>query len=321
MIGGYSLIGHNMNSDFPEELFINKSPIYPYKITKGESVCKSKKILFTGIVRNAEKALERNIQCMQRTGSMFNDYHIFIYENDSNDATVDILKNYAGSKFDYISENREDKDYKEKIDSGEDPWHFNRCKVLAECRNKYLDYARTTNFNYDYICVIDLDVKGGWSYQGFKHAIFNLNHDPKCGCVSSYGVLADKYDELTLEQVPRIEYVMYDSFAFRPLNWNLGIHLISTPVFNSVNFRPSSDPVEVDSNFGGLAIYKKESILPYNYGTKEWDFGYVDPDHVILHRTMKENGWKIILDPNLVVSYAHHKYSIGEKSDKHCLTN
>jgi hypothetical protein len=303
------------NTYFPESLFIAKNQgVYKYCIEQGAKICSTKTILFCGIARNVGEKLQRNIDCLHKTGELFKDYRIFIYENDSTDNTAQILMDNRSSRLMYLSEKRLDEDYRSKIDSGEDMWHYNRCVVLAKCRNKYLQYLESSDMKFDYLCVLDLDLKGGWSYDGIEHAIFTLENDPKTACVSAYGVLAEKHGKDSLEQHNYKDYVMYDSFAFRPLNWNIGIHLISTPMFNGINVERGDEPFEVDSNFGGMAIYKMQSLQNKKYGAKKWmDMdGFIDPDHVVLNRQIKEEGWKIIMDPSMIVSYSDHKYSKGQ---------
>lgn len=302
-----------MNTDFPEDLFIPSNiSLFNYRLKEGSKICKEKSILFCGICRNVGDILNLNINRLHRTGKLFDRYKIFIYENNSTDNTVNILQQNASTTLTYLSEHREDQDYAEKIKSGEDIYHYNRCKVLSECRNKYLLYAENIEEKFDYICVLDLDLKGGWSYDGIKHSILTLENEPSNGAVSSYGILADKYAKLKLEDITVDKYVMYDSFAFRPKNWNMGVHILSTPAFNSITLNRGDQPFEVESNFGGMAIYKRDCILKKRYGSKEWKFGYVDPDHVVLNRQIKAEGYKIIMDPSMIVSYSHHKYSTGE---------
>lgn len=303
-----------MNTDFPEYLFVPKNQgIYNHCVDQGAKIASTKTILFCGIARNVEKNLQRNIDCVRRTGSLFKDYRIFIYENDSSDNTAQILMDNRSSRFMYLSERRTDQDYQAKIKSGEDMWHYNRCIVLSECRNKYLQYIEHSDTQFDYVCVLDLDLKGGWSYDGVKHAIFTLERDPLNACVSAYGVLAEKYGNDLLEQHRVSDYIMYDSFAFRPLGWNIGLHMMSTPMFNNIKVQRGDEPIEVDSNFGGMAIYKTQALKNKTYETKKWLEGFVDSEHIVMHRKMKKEGWKILIDPSMIVSYCPHKYSIGEE--------
>lgn len=302
-----------MNTDFPEAIFDSKlknSPIYNYKSKSGELLCKSKKIIFAGICRDVEDTLALNIERVIRTAKHFQDFHIFLYENDSTDSTVKILNQYSkNTKLTFISESRKDEDYRKNIYNGVDPWHHNRCKILAECRNIYLEEIESHFSDYDYLCVLDWDIKGGWSYTGFNHAMYLLESDKHYACVSSYGVLSEPNNVQLLEEVDVNDYIMYDSLAFRPLNMNKGIHILRTPAFNKITFDRGDDPSEVASNFGGMALYKIPTLKNKRYAAKQWEEGEIDPDHVGLHNQLRDEGFKIILDPNMIVSYSDHSFS------------
>lgn len=302
-----------MNTNFPEAIFDSrlKNPhIYKYKVDRGLQISKSKKIVFAGICRNVEDTIALNIERMSKTSKMFKDFSIFLYENDSDDNTVRILESYRDkTKLEFLSEKRDDKDYRKRIDNGIDPWHFGRCKILAECRNKYLNHITAHYADYDYLCVLDLDIKGGWSYTGFQHAVFTLESDSKFACVSAYGLLSEAQNIDPLESHDIEDYIMYDSLAFRPLGMSTGIHILRTPAFNRIALNRGDDPIEVLSNFGGMAIYKLPLLQNKQYGAKQWKEGEVDPDHVILNKQLIDDGYKIILDPSMVVSYSDHQFS------------
>jgi hypothetical protein len=299
-----------MNTDFPEYLFEppnHLSGIYSYKLNLGQSMCSTKSIVFCGICRDVEKTIERNIARINRTGALFNKFSVILYENDSKDNTLDIISKYKSESFHVISEKRDDKNYRADLYNGNDPWHFRRCQILAECRNKYLDKLYKDYSEYDYMCVLDLDLHGGWSYDGISHAIFTLESNKDYACVSAYGVLSEPNNEDLLEMHDPSDYVMYDSLAFRPLVFDKGIHILRTPAFNKIVFKRGDDPVEVRSNFGGMSIYKIPLLNHHKYGAKQWQDGFVDPDHAILNQKIIDDGNKIILDPSMIVSYSKHK--------------
>jgi hypothetical protein len=303
-----------MNINFPENLFPvpkHLASIYKYKVKQGISIAQSKSIVFCGIGRDVGNVLELNILRLQKTGSHFKNYKIVIYENDSADNTKDILEKYKSYTLEFITSSRDDKDYKKDIDTKIDPWHSNRCRVLAECRNIYLNHIK--NLDYDYACVLDLDLKGGWSYDGFFHALYTIESNKKYAAVTSYGILSDRFNSKILEECSPEELIMYDSFAFRPKSMNFPIHFLNTAMFNKIYLQRGSDPQIVRSNFGGMAIYKKSILNNYQYGSKEWDKGQVDPDHVVLHDAMNKDGYSIVLDPSMIVSYSDHTYSLNRK--------
>lgn len=300
-----------INTDFPENIFqipSHKEALYKYKLNAGKDICNNKSIFFCGIVRDVDNTLESNILRLHRTGKLFKDYHIFIYENDSIDNTQQILIDYRSDNLTFLSENRQDKDYKINISNGSDVWHNQRCKVLAQCRNKYLEYFRSLKKHFDYICVVDLDVFGGWSYDGILHGTYILEDNPLNACVSSYGVLSHYHNYRNLEDYPVHDYIMYDSLAFRPLNLKGMVHMLRVPMFNRITFTRGDDPINVTSNFGGMAIYKSEMLQNKSYDSVHVN-GSTDPDHVYINKQIVKDGFNIVLDPSMIVSYSHHKYS------------
>ena len=68
-----------------------------------------------------------------------------------------------------------------------------------------------------------------------------------------------------------------------------------------VNIKPSAELIEVDSAFGGLAIYRKSDIPQ--------DASYVGVDengdevceHVSFHFSIKKNKGKIFINPKLII--------------------
>jgi hypothetical protein len=302
-----------MNTDFPEDIFKpreTKLSIYKHRITVGSDISKTKSVVFCGICRDVEKTIELNLYRINRIGNMFASYDIVIYENDSIDKTKNILASFAsGQKNVFIlSDQRDDQDYKENIINGSDPWHYERCKVLSSCRNKYLDYIQSSEKVYDYIFVLDLDILGGWSYEGISHGIFSLENNNNVACVSSYGILTEPTNQLCLEDLDPFRYLMYDSLAYRPKEISRGVHIYRLPLFNKIQFSRAEDPVFVNSNFGGMAIYKFNSLVNKRYSAKLWEEGCVDPDHVCLNRQIISEGSNIMLDPSMVCSYSKHKY-------------
>lgn len=286
-----------MRISFPQKLFDRPNKT---TVSNGKSIAKKSNILFCGIARDVEKTLDNNIQRARFIGKYFQDFDIFIYENDSIDSTLDIIKN---SNINYLSEKRQDANYKQKINLGEDSNEYNRCKVLANCRNKYLSYAKNADKKFDYICVIDWDIYG-WSYDGFFDSICRLYNKENLVSVSAYGVLSEYTNTKSLEDCKH-RLLMYDSFAFRPF----GYHEPITPGLQaSFNQLKITEPLIVRSNFGGLCIYKKQ-ILDYTY-TAKVNSGYVDCDHVTINDELSKSGYKHMINNTLIVSYSRHRFTV-----------
>jgi Cryptococcal mannosyltransferase 1 len=294
---------------FPYEVFtIQNQDKYLEYSNKGLALSKTKRVLFCGICRNVADIIERNILRCLVTASPFLDYELFIYENDSNDGTQEILKSLSSDKIKVVCDTRQDKDYPELLKSGEDKNQHNRCKVLSSCRNVYLDYIKENSDRFDYVVILDLDIIGGWSYNGFYHSL-SVFESNDVSCISAYGILSDPTNTYSLEQVFRP--IMYDSFAFRPLGIEKSTSGSEFSSYNFIKLDVGQNPILVNSNFGGMAIYRIKDILDVEYGTYYWkdENENVDCDHVVLHRSLRGLGKKICINPSLTVSYSHHKYS------------
>jgi len=284
-----------MKISFPQNLF-DSPPVY--NIIYGKEIAAESRILFCGIARNTEKTISKNIDRINYVGKRFKEYDIFIYENNSTDSTINILKN---SNVNFISENRPNSNYWDSIKSGEND-HLYRCIELAECRNNYLDYARINCSDYDYICVLDWDIMG-FSYKGFYDSLYRLQEN-SLASVSDYGLLSDIYNESTLEE-EKNSLLMYDSFAFRP---TVDIKYMNQAYQSSFNYLKLKQPMEVKSNFGGMSIYKREIILKYKYYA-ERNYGFVDCDHVCINKEMLKDNFRHLLNTYFVVSYSKHMFN------------
>ena len=94
------------------------------------------------------------------------------------------------------------------------------------------------------------------------------------------------------------------------MNKNPKIHKNQTAYFNPIQYNRGEDIEEVISNFNGLAIYKSK-YFKHRYKAEQWEHGFVDPDHVSMHHQIRNDGGKIFIDPNLIVSYSNHQHSRG----------
>lgn len=300
-----------MNTNFPEDIFQprkEKVSIYNHIVDIGRSLAKKRCVLFCGICKNVENIIELNIERLFSIGQNLKHFHVFVYENDSTDNTSQILQKIQSQHLTCVSEKVGEKNYREDLTNGKDPWHFKRCSIIANHRNKYLEYAKAHKSDYDYLCVVDLDLLGGWSLDGFFHGLHCIESIANVACVSSYGVLSEPSNNMHLEDISPENYLMYDSFSYRPINISVGVHMCHLPLFNKLNFRRGDDPIFVNSNFGGMALYKIDTIIDKKYTAKQWEEGFVDPDHVTINREIIKDGSKIVIDPSMICSHSKHKY-------------
>lgn len=178
----------------------------------------------------------------------FADYHFYIVESDSSDGTVRVLQLMEEShdNFDFISLGNLTSRFPRRIDR------------LAYCRNFAQEMIRSRYSTYDYICVADLDGTNSLlTLESIRSCWFRLD-----------------WDVCTANQIGPY----YDIYALRHPVWSkedywkevdqlesLGVHPMKArrvAVHEKQRRIPSeSNWIEVDSAFGGLAIYSRDSFF------------------------------------------------------------
>ncbi len=224
-------------------------------------------VLVVGIVRDIAAPLRYNIMRMMKISPIFQSYQMFIYENDSSDGTVEVLREaqerYGANRFRFTSQQKIDP-YLAVTYSRTD-----RYEKMAAFRNQYIQELRKAEYNHvDYVMVFDFDTVGMFScaqlIRAFQEkewdALFGMaqiNHYPK----------KDPLYRLTHLQTG------YDSLAFVSMGGVSGKTL--RPIIED------DDPLlQVKSAFNGLAIYPRDILMKVEYS------GRGKCEHIRLHEDM-----------------------------------
>lgn len=228
-------------------------------------------VIFGGACRNVEPFISKVLDNLEICGKKFNKYCIVIYENDSHDKTREILLEKKKENYTYIFE-----------DNIEEP---SRTKRLENGRNKVIDTIRKINENKDYHFFINLDMDNV-NYQGkFIESIENC-------------FINESWDVLFANQIG--EY--YDIWALRKENyfnedcWLEPKNDLSNEILKSRPDFKSNKLIEVNSAFGGTAIYRLSSLpdkCRYN-GTHT--SGSEKCEHVDFNECIKSNGGKLYIN-------------------------
>jgi len=238
------------------------------------------KVIICGITRDNAQDLPVMMHSIELTGDAFMDYRVVIFENDSKDGTKEILRKWQETN--------------PKVKIVTQDFHNNKrpnIQFMANCRNKYLeeiDLHKEIYDPFDYLIVVDMDMRHGWDIKilidSFKH-----QNEHKWDVVCSNGLSS--------------ENVMYDAFAFRdnefPQNHREAGYW--TEVVPKIQSKKRDKWQEVQSCFGGLAIYKREKIGSCRYSSDEDDC-----EHVYFHRCIRNNGGKVFLNPDQKIKYLHY---------------
>ena len=262
-------------------------------------------ILIVGTVSNVASHFHIDYARLLKAFSNFTSLGTFLVESDSTDSTLNVLNNYTtmNNSFDFESLGC----LREKIPE--------RIARIRECRNVYVRYIRENyeKHQWDYIVVADLD---------------GVNRKLDLGGVQSSFDLQLSWGQLSANQ----SFGYYDLLALRhpfwmpndcleELNWAKSTFLehskgilqfVKTRIRNDsfrkqyiyskmYRIRKNSHPIEVESAFGGLAIYKTSVFLKFDYG---FDSDHVssESEHVTLHRKMRAEGYKLFINPRMINS-------------------
>jgi len=249
--------------------------------------------LIVGVVRNVESSIRIDVERLRSAFSNFNKIEFFVVESNSNDDSIEVLGELASEQSDF------------SFKTIADPKDTHRTTSLASARNEYLNFLMQIpdRNKPDYVVVAD-----------FNNLNKLLTRESVATCWEN-----DEWDVCTANQAGNY----YDIWALRHEFWSpndcwsyfnflvdLGIRKdrAYSIAINSrmIRLRPNHKWVEVDSAFGGLAIYKTVSLLGAAY-TGQLDSGDAVCEHVPLHNQIRNNGFKIFINPGLInFQYTDH---------------
>lgn len=263
------------------------------------------KIVICGTIRNPGQIFLNNVKRLLRSCCNHTIIKLIFVCSDSHAST-----------FKYIEEANSLSDAVHTINLGDiERSYKSRTIRIAYCRNIYLDQIRMMSGlnNVDYIIVSDLDAQiDALNSNSIDSAIEYLNEG--------------KADSLTANQSD----FYYDLWALRHSTWCPSDCWIQ---YNSLlrDFDPfishylsieskmlhipqSSEPISVQSAFGGLAIYRSSCLLACEYeGFKD---GIVICEHVPLSQKFVEAGGIIKIFPSMI-NYHRTEHSFNAKMFKY----
>ena len=271
----------------------------------------SKSILVVATIRNVEKTLTSEINKCIRALNEFKSIQFYLVESDSTDKTHAILEqlketlpNFSYSSLGVLQQQIPD-----------------RLERIRYCRNFYIRYVRSLSKENipAYVLVVDLD--------GMNSAL-NSKSVSSCFVREDWDVvLANQtfgyYDILALrhpiwqkgdwtvefeEEKKKINKAKSGFWIYKIIYF-LSLDKIKRQVLYSkmIRINKKNPWIEVESGFGGAAIYKTEVLLKYDYSK---EFESVETDHVSLHRKLSRDGGKIVINPRFINSHFNN-YNIN----------
>lgn len=278
-------MSYNYRADFPESLYpvVDKRDMYWAMTDVGYKFMESSHVYICCIARNVYPICAWAIPRIERLGSFFKSYQVYVFENDSSDDSEYELYKWADRNPRVLVEH-------ETLNlpdlRGTEPERLVR---MAYCRNKYLSHLRCAR-NTDFVIILDFDVDGGWSYHGIANS-FGYIHQRGYNIIGSNSII---YKD-------RVR-MFYDAWAYRRLGHDEAHPFVET---NLLQYNRGELPFRVNSAFGGLAIYNA-SLLNGVEGDVEYkDY---DCDHPTLHKQLREMGYSVYLNPSQITLYNKHEY-------------
>jgi len=240
-------------------------------------------IIFASTIRDTEKYIKKGLDNINRCGQKFNDYALVIYENDSKDNTRSILQENKKDNYYYIFE-----------DNVKQPLRTVR---IANGRNKILDKVKELNKEryYDYLVLLDLDdINDSGKFVDSIESCFKYTEwDILTANQSSW-----YYDLWALRKKDDMEYDCWEKVRENPNVPDAEQQYVNSKFKNY----PSSGLLEVDSAFGGAAIYKMSSIPDECRYEGSSSSGFETCEHVSFNTCLKRHGKSIYINTDFLTS-------------------
>jgi len=244
-------------------------------------------VIVVGIVRDIEKSFSRDFERINKALNRFSRVEWHVVESGSKDASVDFLDKFASVHENFTFKHLEHQSA------------LSRTENMAIARNSYLEFLRADSrlANFEYVIVADFN---------------NLNNMLTATAIESC-FSNDAWDVLTANQQGRY----YDAWALRHPLWSANdcweqyafyrkyTKFPESAITYSMRSRMLKIPsnshwIEVDSAFGGLAIYKSAILNSKANYAGITRVGTPVCEHVPFHSTLKAEGARMFINPSLI---------------------
>ncbi len=253
------------------------------------------KILVTGIIRNGENTIAKEIQAIQNALSNFREVHWLIVESDSQDGTIEKLLRLEAEidRFRFVTLGR----LADRITL--------RTERIAYCRNSYLRELEENEAyqDIDYVLIADFDGVNNQLNSSALESCWKRNDWDACTANQNgpyYDIWALRHSEWSPNDCWKTyDFLKQNNYSTaKALEVAVFGRMISIPTYQSW--------IPVRSAFGGLALYKKAALKGLRYLGKT-ENGEEICEHVHLHEQMCKKNRKIFINPTLInTGYTDH---------------
>jgi hypothetical protein len=261
---------------------------------------RDRQVLIAGLVRNGGTKIKADVHRMRNALRSFPNLHWLVVESDSDDDTVqrltELSTEIANFRFLSLGTLRRDMPI--------------RTVRLAHCRNTYLDEFRANPAyrHIDTLIVADLD--GLNDLIGEQALLSCWERDDWDVCTANQR--GPYYDMWTLRHpvwCPGDCWEQYRFLAGAGVSTNKALF---AAVYAKMIRVPEDSPwIEVDSAFGGLALYKRRALDGVGYAGVT-PAGVEVCEHVILSQGIRAAGHRIFINPRLInAAFTEHTRHLG----------
>lgn len=276
------------SGDFPEDLFPPKSvhaAAYARRLEIGYERMSNSSIVLVGLARNVSQIIARTASRMEKLGSSFDRYQIYIFENDSSDGTVDQLKAWAerNPRMHFTSEQH-------AAPASLPIRCTDRAARMAAYRAACQAMVRKDFFDYQFVAIIDTDLEGGWSHDGIASTFGYSDWD----FVGSNGLIYRRSGFRINATLQYDAWAYRDSPDYRPMG---------TKTVNRIEYHRGEPMVPLPCCFGGLGLYRMPAYLAGEYSGG-------DIEHVSFHRSIRNCGFdRTFINPDQIAVYGRRNRS------------
>jgi glycosyltransferase involved in cell wall biosynthesis len=259
----------------------------PYSNNNSAGDREIESVIVVGIVRDIEKSLAEDIKRLSKALRRFTRINWFLVESGSSDQSIAVLERFSNELSNFSFQQL-------AIDHS-----ATRTENMAKARNRYLDHLRQDSRldNYQYVVIVD-----------FNNLNSKINHEVVESCFQKSG-----WDVVTANQSGRY----YDAWALRHPLWSPNDCWEQHEFFRKYTRFPesaityalrsrmlripaNSEWIEVDSAFGGFAIYKSSALASGARYEGLSENGNKICEHVPFHYSLKDKGFRIFINPSLI---------------------
>jgi len=266
-------------------------------VTRGKVHASNSKIIITSLLRDVEERIPEIKKKVERVGNMFQDYRVFIVENDSTDHTRELLLGWTAQnpKVTILGCGYNSSECSLPKSPKTNGHHVDRPRIekMTRLRNIYLDeikHQHSPDDGWDYVVMWDLDMLGSVYLDGIQHTMRVMQTNPDINVVCAYGIY--RWGSLIL---------FYDTYAL--LHPGEDFHIDMKTIHDirkgwwEVKHSRGDSPFDVDSCFSGFAIYKTDALLSDDVFYDMSPEGNLECEHVRLNKKIK--GRKVV-NPSMI---------------------